>query len=119
MPALRGRAQRPPHSSLASNPSSSSETIRNLLLLITAGPIVKLFAWGEWTAARTHGPWHPPLLLFITTVPSTKLFVWGEGDSGGHVLRETTRLAVACAVAAVDVYCCSTYYKAVRVGGGG
>jgi hypothetical protein len=27
---------------------------------------------------------------FITAVPITKLFAWGEGDSGGHVLRETT-----------------------------
>ena len=28
--------------------------------------------------------------VFITAVPTTKLFAWGEGDSGGHVLRETT-----------------------------
>jgi hypothetical protein len=28
--------------------------------------------------------------VFITAGPSTKLFTWGEGDSGGHVLRETT-----------------------------
>ncbi len=28
--------------------------------------------------------------MFITAVLSTKLFAWGEGDSGGHVLRETT-----------------------------
>ncbi len=28
--------------------------------------------------------------VFITEVPITKLFEWGEGDSGGHVLRETT-----------------------------
>jgi hypothetical protein len=28
--------------------------------------------------------------VFITAVPIIKLFVWGEGDSGGHVLRETT-----------------------------
>jgi hypothetical protein len=28
--------------------------------------------------------------VFITAVPITKLFPWGEGDSGGHVLRETT-----------------------------
>ena len=28
--------------------------------------------------------------VFITTVPITKLFAWGEGNSGGHVLRETT-----------------------------
>jgi hypothetical protein len=28
--------------------------------------------------------------VFITAVPIIKLFVWGQGDSGGHVLRETT-----------------------------
>jgi hypothetical protein len=28
--------------------------------------------------------------MFITAVPINKLFAWGEGDSGGHVLRETT-----------------------------
>ena len=28
--------------------------------------------------------------MFITAVPITKLLAWGEGDSGGHVLRETT-----------------------------
>ena len=28
--------------------------------------------------------------MFITTLPVIKLFAWGEGDSGGHVLRETT-----------------------------
>ena len=26
----------------------------------------------------------------ITAVPIIKLFAWGEGDSGGHVLRDTT-----------------------------
>ena len=31
-----------------------------------------------------------PVCVFITAVPITKLFAWGEGDSGGHVLRETT-----------------------------
>ena len=30
------------------------------------------------------------MCVFITAVPLIKLFVWGEGDSGGHVLRETT-----------------------------
>ena len=30
------------------------------------------------------------MYVFITAVPITKLFAWGEGDSGGHVLRETT-----------------------------
>ena len=28
--------------------------------------------------------------VFITAVPITKLFARGEGDSGGHVLRDTT-----------------------------
>ena len=28
--------------------------------------------------------------VFINAVPIIKLFAWGEGDSGGHVLRETT-----------------------------
>ena len=28
--------------------------------------------------------------VFVTAVPIIKLFAWGEGDSGGHVLRETT-----------------------------
>ena len=28
--------------------------------------------------------------VFITAVPLIKLCEWGEGDSGGHVLQETT-----------------------------
>ena len=28
--------------------------------------------------------------VFMTVGPIIKLFAWGEGDSGGHVLRETT-----------------------------
>jgi len=28
---------------------------------------------------------------FINAVPLTRLFAWGEGDSGGHVLLETSR----------------------------
>ena len=28
--------------------------------------------------------------MFITAVPLIKLFAWGEGESGEHVLRETT-----------------------------
>jgi hypothetical protein len=30
------------------------------------------------------------VFTMITAVPIMKLFAWGEGDSGGHVLRETT-----------------------------
>jgi hypothetical protein len=39
-------------------------------------------------------------IVFITTVPIIKLFAWGEGDSGGHVLRETTSLGTKTAVVA-------------------
>ena len=28
--------------------------------------------------------------VFVTAGPITQLFAWGEGNSGGHVLRETT-----------------------------
>ena len=28
--------------------------------------------------------------VFITAVPLIKLFAWRKGESGGHVLRETT-----------------------------
>ncbi len=30
------------------------------------------------------------MFVFIAAVPIRKLFALGEGDSGGHVLRETT-----------------------------
>ena len=33
---------------------------------------------------------HAWVCVFITAVPIIKLFTKGEGDSGGHVLRETT-----------------------------
>ena len=36
------------------------------------------------------------MCVFITAVPITKLFAWGEGDSGGHVLRETTSRGLVC-----------------------
>ena len=36
--------------------------------------------------------------MFITAVPITKLFAWGEGDSGGHVLRETTSRGLSALV---------------------
>jgi hypothetical protein len=29
--------------------------------------------------------------VLITAGPITKLFAWGEGNSGGHVLRKTSR----------------------------
>jgi hypothetical protein len=33
---------------------------------------------------------NPTACVFITAVRISKLFAWGEGDSGGHVVRETT-----------------------------
>ena len=33
---------------------------------------------------------HITIVLSKAAVPITKLFAWGEGESGGHVLRETT-----------------------------
>jgi hypothetical protein len=32
----------------------------------------------------------PQLVPPVVTLSIIKLFAWGEGDSGGHVLRETT-----------------------------
>jgi hypothetical protein len=57
-----------------------------------------------YTSAMLAGRWRPcycsaaaaAVLLWcvcvciITPVTIIKLFAWGEGDSGGHVLRETT-----------------------------
>jgi hypothetical protein len=54
------------------------------------GSAVKIF----WALPRRPGP--PSLdgnhvcVYYSAAVPITKLFAWGEGDSGGHVLRETT-----------------------------
>jgi hypothetical protein len=39
---------------------------------------------------RTRVTGEPKVCVSITAGPITKLFAWGEGDSGGHVLRETT-----------------------------
>jgi hypothetical protein len=40
------------------------------------------------TNTNTHGD--QGVCAFITAVPFIKLFAWGEGDSGRHVLREST-----------------------------
>jgi hypothetical protein len=102
-------------------------------VFITAVPTIKLFAWGEgdsggdvqryfntgcalccvvfvfllvWESnpkLRTpgcHG-------VFITVVPSIKLLAWGKGDSGGHVVRETTSRGL-CGLLLV---CPSSYYR--------
>jgi len=79
--------------------------------------------------------WAVSLCVFITAVPLIKMFAWGEGESGGHVLRETTSRGLgfpsrtserggegACVQEGggegdVCVYYCSTYYKDVRVVG--
>jgi hypothetical protein len=41
-----------------------------------------------WCSGENPQP--EAVYVFITVVPMMKLFAWGEGDSGGHVLRETT-----------------------------
>jgi hypothetical protein len=98
---------------------------------------------GEGKAVRVGGgqcvyclQYLVPVCVFITAGPSTKLFTWGGGDMGGHVLRETTSRGLcglgcpsrtgthykAVCVVFITVcvfYYCRTYYKAVRVGGGG
>ena len=57
---------------------------RVALLLRDAAVRAHLFTmWGP-----VAGPGR--VYVFITAVPSTKLFASGEGESGGHVLRETT-----------------------------
>jgi hypothetical protein len=45
--------------------------------------------------------------MFITAVPILKLFAWGEGDSGGHVLRETTSRGLC------GLVCPSNYHHAL------
>jgi hypothetical protein len=53
---------------------------------------VKGFTEAKHTNALGPGPVHVHTCtsVFITAVPIIKLFAWGQGDSGGHVLRETT-----------------------------
>jgi hypothetical protein len=41
--------------------------------------------------------------VFITAVCIIKLFAWGEGDSGGHVLRETTTRGLCVLITAVAI----------------
>ena len=62
----------------------------------------------------------PRVCVFITAVSITKRS--RGGGNGGHVLRETTsrsQCELVCPSRTVCVYYCSTYYKAVRVCGGG
>ena len=43
------------------------------------------------------GIWSPPRaaeMCVCLSLPLIKLFAWGEGESGGHVLRETTSLGL-------------------------
>ena len=41
-------------------------------------------------ARRKLRPKSKCVCVFITAVPIIKLLTWEEGDSGGHVLREST-----------------------------
>ena len=57
--------------------------------------------------------------VFITSVPSTKLFAWGEGDSGGHVLRETTSRGLCGLVCPSRTSECGGEGDCVKEEGGG
>ena len=41
--------------------------------------------------------------VFISAVPIINLFEWGQGNSGGHVLRETTTRGLCGLVYQVDI----------------
>ena len=56
--------------------------------------------------------------MFITAVPSTKLFAWGLGDSGGHVLRETTSRVLCGLVCPSRTSDCGGEGDCVKEGGG-
>ena len=56
--------------------------------------------------------------VFITAVPIIKLFAWGEGDSGGHVLRETTSRSLSGLVS-VSITQRGEEGDCVKEGGGG
>jgi hypothetical protein len=112
-------------------------------VFITAEPSTKLFTWGgggdmgghvlrETTSRGLCGLGCVGLLFLVVCVclllqDLVQSCVRGEGgDIGGHVLRETTSRGLCGLVCPSRTVCCcvcvyyySTYYKAVRVGGGG
>jgi hypothetical protein len=59
------------------------------------------------------------MCLFITAVPITKLLAWGEGDSGGHVLRETTSRGLSGLVCPSRTCECGGEGDCVKEGGEG
>jgi hypothetical protein len=58
------------------------------------------------------------MCVFITAVPITKLLAWGEGDSGGHVLRETTSRGLCGLVCPSHTSECGGEGDCVKEGGG-
>ena len=60
-----------------------------------------------------------PMCVFNTAVPMTKLFAWGEGDSGGHVLQETTSRGLCGLVCPSRPSECGGEGYCVKEGGGG
>ena len=56
--------------------------------------------------------------VFITAIPIIKLFAWGEGDSGGHVLRETTSRGMCGRVCSSRTSECGGEGDCVKEGGG-
>ena len=55
----------------------------------------------------------------MTAVPLIKLFAWGEGDSGGHVLRETTSRGLCGLVCPSRTSECGGERDCVKEEGGG
>jgi hypothetical protein len=108
-----------------------------VFITVTAGPITKLFAWGAGTGGLLFITAVPntklcvcvgggrracdaELCVFITAVPITKRRVCGFITAGPIIKLCAGRGTVWDSITGtcVCVYYCSTYYKAVRRGGG-
>ena len=72
--------------------ATNHDNVRGLALshwqALSPGPI-PLSHGGHRTVVGARRD-HHEVCVFITAVSITKLFAWAEGDSGGHVLRETS-----------------------------
>ena len=62
------------------------------LATLNPGPVLPIFSFAPVGNIETKFSQKMCVCVcvIIFAVPITKLFAWGKGDSGGHVLRETT-----------------------------
>jgi hypothetical protein len=89
-------------------------------VFITAVPIIKLFAWGEGDSGEHVQRETTSRGLCGLVCPSCTSERGGEGGTRKEPGTLTQGVALFFLVPlVVCVYYCSTYYKAVRVGGGG